>query len=84
MKHKLTVCCGTTCYLSAKNRLDKLEQQLEQEFGDTIEIAPSGCLGQCMKHEGIPPFVKFDGEIIPNATNENIINELKKRLGKSA
>lgn len=82
MKTKLTICCGTNCYLSAGNRTDKLEQLIEQEFGNKVEIAPSGCLGQCSKvgQTSTPPYAKIDGEIIPNATNEKIIEELKKRL----
>ena len=82
MKHKLTICCGTTCSLSAGNRTDVLESLIKQEFGNNIEVVPSGCLGQCsvINQTKTPPFVKFDGEIIENATNENIIQELKKRL----
>jgi NADH:ubiquinone oxidoreductase subunit E len=84
MKNKLTVCCGTTCYLASGNRIDKLEQLIEQEFGDIVDVVPSGCLGQCSvvnkKSDCVPPFVKFNDEIIPNATNDNIIKELKKRL----
>ena len=80
MKLKLTVCCGTSCYLAAGNRTDKLEELITKEFGDKVEVVPSGCIGQCMKNEASPPFVKFDGEIISDATNENIIKELKKRL----
>ena len=84
MKHKLRICCGTTCYIATGNRIDQLEKILEQEFGNKVEIVPSGCLGQCAKvnkdHLSQPPYAKFDDEIIFNATNENIINELKKRL----
>ena len=84
MKNKLTVCCGTTCYLAVGNRIDRLEQLIKQEFGDKVEVVPSGCLGQCSvvnkESDFAPPFVKFNGEIIPNATNDNIIKELKKRL----
>ncbi len=86
MKHKLTVCCGTTCYLLAGNRIDRLEQLVKQKFDDTIEVVPSACLGQCMKHNRDseqyppPPFVKFDNEIISNATNDNVIKAIKNRL----
>ncbi|MCR5266465.1 MAG: hypothetical protein K6E29_07725 [Cyanobacteria bacterium RUI128] len=85
MKHKLRICCGTTCYLAAGNRTDKLEELIRQEFNNKVEVIPTGCLGQCGKvnkeQESQPPYAKFDDEIIYNAKNENIITELKKRLG---
>lgn len=78
MNHKLTICCGTTCYLAAGDRIDRLEQLISDNFDEKIDVVPSACLGQCMKHQGQPPFARFDGEIISNATNENIINTIKK------
>lgn len=78
MKHKLTICCGTTCYLAAGDRIDRLEQLISDNFDEKIDVVPSACLGQCMKHQGQSPFARFDGEIISNATNENIINTIKK------
>ena len=80
--NKLVVCCGTTCYLTAGDRIDKLEQMIKANFKDDIEVVPSACLGQCMKNKNQPPFVKFNDEIISEATNENIIKELKKRLNR--
>lgn len=80
MKNKLTVCCGTSCYLIAGNRTEKLRQLVQDAFGDKVEVVPSACMGQCVMKTGNPPFVKFNDEIIPDATDENIIMELKKRL----
>ena len=80
MKNKLTVCCGTSCYLITGNRTEKLRQLVQEAFGDKVDVVPSACLGQCVKKTGSPPFAKYNNEIIPNATNENIIQELKKRL----
>ena len=79
-KHKLTICCGTSCYLAAGNRIDRIEHLIKENFGDRLEVVPSACLGQCMKHSGNPPYVRFDGDIISDATDENIIKELKSRL----
>lgn len=78
--HKLTICCGTSCYLAAGNRIEQTERIIKSNFGNVVEVVPSACLGQCMKHSGNPPFAKFDGDIISDATDENIIKELKKRL----
>ena len=81
-KHKVTVCCGTSCYLVTANRIEKLETLIKQEFGNTVECVPSACLGQCMKiHNNpklTPPFAKIDGEIISDATDEKIIKRLKE------
>lgn len=83
-KYKLTVCCGTACYLAEGDRIDRLEKLIEEEFGSKIEVKPSACIGQCAKQnmpkDFIPPFVRFDDEIIPNATDDKIINVLKSRL----
>ena len=81
MKHKVVICCGTTCYLSVGNRFESLEELIKTNFGDKVDLSPSACLGQCMKRhnnpELIPPFAKIDGEILSNATDENIIKALK-------
>lgn len=83
MKNKLRICCGTTCYLAVGDRIDKLKQLIEQNFGNKVQVIASGCLGQCSKVSKEiknPPYAKINDEIISNATNENIILELKKRL----
>lgn len=79
-KHKLTVCCGTTCYLACGDRFDYIEDIIHSRFGELIEVVPTACLGQCKKvgNEAKPPFAKFDDIIIEEATNENIINKIIK------
>ena len=77
-KHKLTVCCGTSCWIAGGDRFDSLKEMIFSRFGDSIEVVPSGCLGQCKKvgNSSNPPFVKFDDIIISEATTDKIVETI--------
>ncbi len=84
-KIKVTVCCGTTCYLMGSSDILAMEDLLEPELKDLVEFEGSTCMDLCQSREnGRAPFVMINETVIPSANPDTVktfILKLKEEAG---
>jgi len=81
-KIEVGICMGTTCFVMGSSKLQELETSLPSHLKDKVEIKGVACLGECNKNEEFSkaPYVTIDGEIIPQATVEKVIDTIERKL----
>lgn len=80
-KIELDICIGTTCFVMGADKLQEINEYFPAEWGNSVEIKASTCLGLCQNNEySKAPYVKIDGEIMPNASVEKILVEIKRKI----
>ena len=80
-KLKLEICCGTTCYMLGAAKLMTLENIMPAEWRDKIEVAGLPCMELCVSEKlSGAPFARLDGEVIPQATIEKILEAVRGKL----
>jgi NADH:ubiquinone oxidoreductase subunit E len=84
-KIKVSVCCGTTCFLMGSSDVLALEDQLDSDLKDLVDFEGSPCMDLCKsKQSGKAPFVKINDELIASANPDLVkikILEHKERMG---
>lgn len=80
-KIALTVCCGTYCHIMGGSDLQLLDEVLPLEIMRHVDYRFTNCMGFCRDESGKPPYAKVNETIIPEATKEKILSQLKKELG---
>jgi NADH:ubiquinone oxidoreductase subunit E len=84
MKHKVTICTGTACFVMGGSELLLLEEQLPDDLKDITEIEGSPCISVCKQTEygktqsDHAPFVMINNEVMEQATVGKIIDHLRK------
>jgi NADH:ubiquinone oxidoreductase subunit E len=91
MKHKITICTGTTCFVMGGSELLLLEEQIPEDLKAITEIEGSPCIAICKKasygktQSDHAPFVMIDGEVMEQATVAKIIDHLREHVrGRNA
>lgn len=86
---KITICMGSRCTLmGAESIYDAVEYVKENICGpeskvclaEDLEIELSSCKNYCKAQEGVEPIVIMDGEIIYNATAQEVSEKLINKL----
>lgn len=79
-KHTVVICTGTLCHVMGGSELPSLVDYLPEHYASRVTLKGSPCIEQC-KNSGLkPPFAEIDGELVPEASIEKLVNELKKRI----
>ncbi len=69
------------CYVMGGSELQVLEELLPEEVAQRVEIRSVTCLNFCNNRQnGKAPFATVGDTIISSATNDTIIDEIKKQL----
>ena len=77
MKHKITICTGTACYVLGGADLLLLEDYLPAGLKKDVEITGAPCLGYCQAGSSMkPPFVLIDGAVMSEASVQKIVDGL--------
>ena len=77
MKHRITICTGTACYVLGGAELLLLEDYLPAGIKKDVEITGVPCLGYCQTGASMkPPFVLIDGEVMSEASVQKIVGRL--------
>ena len=75
MKHRITICTGTACYVLGGAELLLLEEYLPAGIRKETEITGVPCLGFCQTGASMkPPFVLIDGAVIGEASIQKIVD----------
>ena len=83
-KIELDICIGTTCFVMGANKFQEINEYFPAEWNDLVEVKANTCLGLCQNNEySKAPYVKIDGEIMPNASVEKILVEIKRKLNNN-
>ncbi|GMO45740.1 MAG: hypothetical protein Pg6C_07730 [Treponemataceae bacterium] len=83
MKHKVTICAGTACFVMGGSELLLLEEQLPDDLKAVTEIEGSPCLGACKRdghgkaQSANAPFAQIDGAVIERASVQKIIDYIR-------
>lgn len=84
-KIKITVCCGTTCFLMGSSDILALEEQIGSDLKDILVFEGSPCMDFCKsKVAGKAPFCLVNDELIASATPEKIRLKISQLLEKRA
>ncbi len=76
-KLKLKICVGTQCYVMGNHELKDIKDHLPGDLKDKVYVEAAVCLGcDTLKSKPLPPYVEIDGKLIPQATQEKIIEYL--------
>lgn len=81
-KHVCAVCTGTACHIKGADYIiDKLQEEYDIVPGETtpngeLSLFTVRCVGAC----GLAPAVVFDGNVLGNATADDILNEIRTTL----
>ena len=77
---RVTVCCGTACYVLGGSEFLALGESLPAALRDRVDIDGEPCLGLCKDSKaGERPFVKVDGRLLAGATIASVIEALSLR-----
>ncbi len=79
------VCVGTACYIQGgADILDAAElayKRCEHIAPGSLQLSSVPCLGECEAPEtGLPPFVRFNGELRSCSSAQDFYDELIKRF----
>lgn len=77
---RVTVCCGTACYVLGGSDLLDLGEKLPPELCSRVDVDGEPCLGLCKDSKaGARPFVKIDGVVLSGATLSSVIDAVRSR-----
>lgn len=77
---RVTVCCGTACYVLGGSDLLDLGEKLPPELRSRVDVDGEPCLGLCKDSKaGARPFVKIDGVVLSGATLSSVIDAVRSR-----
>ncbi len=79
-KIKVTICCGTYCYVMGGEELQQVKEILSPKLMQQIDFRYSTCLGYCKENNKKPPFAEVNGKCISEATIEKIIRGLETQI----
>ncbi|MCU4176697.1 NAD(P)H-dependent oxidoreductase subunit E [Carboxylicivirga sp. N1Y90] len=75
--YKVQICCGTMCYIMGGAEIHLLNEKLPVELKERVSIEGIPCLGNCEDNaEKAHPCVLINGETMPKASIQKIINHL--------
>jgi bidirectional [NiFe] hydrogenase diaphorase subunit len=81
--HNCIVCLGTACYVKqAAEIVAALQKAYGIKPGQTtanhqLSLNTARCLGSC----GLAPVLVVDGDVLPRATVENALEQVKAKVG---
>lgn len=82
-KIKVKICVGTRCYVMGNHELKDIKEQLPDDLKDKVYVEGSVCLGcDISKQKPQPPYVEIDGELLPKASLERVVEKLRKVMMK--
>jgi NADH:ubiquinone oxidoreductase 24 kD subunit len=77
---RVTVCCGTACYVLGGSDLLDLCDKLPTDLRGRVDVDGEPCLGLCKDSKaGARPFVKIDGALLSGATVASVIDAVRER-----
>lgn len=75
------LCFGTTCFVMGASKLQELESIIPPQYRNRVDIKAHTCLDLCKNSTYMKaPFVKIDGEIIPEATVEKVLMTIERKI----
>lgn len=78
-KIKVSICTGTACFVMGASEIMLLEEELPEGLKDRVEIEGITCFEKCKNSEcGKAPFVKINGEVIPEATLPKVLSRIQE------
>jgi bidirectional [NiFe] hydrogenase diaphorase subunit len=85
-EHTCVVCMGTACYVKGAGEIMKaIAEVAHVKAGETtpdnkVSVVAARCIGAC----GLAPAVVFDGEVLPKAQPQDVINQIRGWMGHDA
>jgi NADH:ubiquinone oxidoreductase subunit E len=77
---RVTVCCGTACYVLGGSELLDLASRLPAGLRGRVDIDGEPCLGLCKDRKaGSRPFAKVDGKLVSGATIASLVDAVAAR-----
>jgi NADH:ubiquinone oxidoreductase subunit E len=77
---RVTICCGTACYVLGGSELLELADGLPEALKRRVDIDGSPCLGLCKgKLAAERPFALVDGAEVAGATLSSLIDAIASR-----
>jgi NADH:ubiquinone oxidoreductase subunit E len=77
---RVTVCCGTACYVLGGSDLLDLGEKLPADLRGRVDVDGEPCLGLCKDSKaGARPFAKVDGVVLAGATVSSLIDAVRSR-----
>jgi NADH:ubiquinone oxidoreductase subunit E len=77
---RVTVCCGTACYVLGGSELLDLGEKLPADLRARVDVDGEPCLGLCKDSKaGARPFVKIDGVVLSGASVASVIDAVRSR-----
>jgi len=84
-KIKITVCCGTTCYVLGNYEILEWKNSLDKQLKEQVCLKGSACLGRCREvGKGRPPFIYVNDELICEANLEKLLTKIKQLQTEAA
>jgi NADH:ubiquinone oxidoreductase subunit E len=79
---EITICSGTLCYIMGGADFFEIESKVSELYGNKVKVKASPCMGFCEGDDKQnPPCVTINNHLIPDATIEKIIYQLKQIIG---
>jgi NADH:ubiquinone oxidoreductase subunit E len=83
-KIKVRICVGTHCYVMGNHELKDLKDQLPADLKERVYVEGAVCLGcDSMNEKPQPPYVEVDGQLIPRANFDKVLERLNECCGKN-
>jgi NADH:ubiquinone oxidoreductase subunit E len=77
---RVTVCCGTACYVLGGSELLGLAERLPERLRSRVDIYGEPCLGLCKDSKaGMRPYAKVDGTLVAGATIVSLVDAIAAR-----
>ncbi|MCR5290932.1 MAG: hypothetical protein K6E51_13150 [Treponema sp.] len=83
-KIKVEICAGTACFVMGASEIMLLPDHIPDSLNDVVDIEIEGanCMEECKNNSaGRPPFVKINGELIPEANVMTVLNKIYEIAG---
>lgn len=77
----IEICTGTTCFVMGAGHLLELADELPMRLRGWVHVNGAHCLGVCNRSDqGKPPFAKVNGQLIADASVENLVAACDRAL----
>lgn len=77
---RVTVCCGTACYVLGGSELLDIGEKLSPQLRSRVDVDGVPCLGLCKDSQtGSRPFARVDGTVVSSATVASVIEAVTSR-----
>ena len=80
-KIEIEICLGTTCFVMGASKLQELETLIPPKYRSLVDVKANTCMDLCKNATYMKaPFVRIDGEVIPEATVEKVLKAIESKI----